>query len=272
MTHLSSPAIVLRAVEHGDHDKIVTFFTLKQGKISLIAKGAKKSIRRFAGILELFSVLNLVWAHSRGRGLPILQEASVAHPFERIRTDIAKTAYASYWCELVYHWMEQGQKHVSVYELLEYTLDKLNAGDLSEGTLHLALQLRFMVLNGFRPGFEHCSTCHMPLEQCGSPAVAFDAMRGGILCPKCYRQKPGHLHLSKGTIKLLQWVLNAPLEKLHRLRFSEQAMQESLDMLEAFVPYHLGKETKSLKFLKALKIPAATSRDVLPCGSASRRP
>lgn len=264
MTHLSSPAIVLRAIEHGDHDKIVTFFTLKQGKISLIAKGAKKSIRRFAGILELFSVLNLVWAHSRGRGLPILQEASVAHPFERIRTDIAKTAYASYWCELVYHWMEQGQKHVSVYELLEYTLDKLNAGDLSEGTLHLALQLRFMVLNGFRPGFEHCSTCHMPLEQCGSPAVAFDAMRGGILCPKCYRQKPGHLHLSKGTIKLLQWVLNAPLEKLHRLRFSEQAMQESLDMLEAFVPYHLGKETKSLKFLKALKIPAATSRDLRP--------
>ncbi len=264
MTHLSSPAIVLRAIEHGDHDKIVTFFTLKQGKTSLIAKGAKKSIRRFAGILELFSVLNLVWAQGRGRGLPILQEATVVRPFERIRTDIAKTAYASYWCELVYHWMEQGQKQVSVYELLEYTLDKLNAGDLSAGTLHLALQLRFMVINGFRPGFEHCSTCRLPLEQCGSASVAFDARRGGVLCPQCHAQKPSRLYLSKGTIKLLQWVLNAPLKKLHRLRFSDQAIQESLDMLEAFVPYHLGKETKSLKFLKALKIPAATSRDLRP--------
>jgi DNA repair protein RecO (recombination protein O) len=272
MTHLSSPAIVLRAIEHGDHDKIVTFFTLKQGKISLIAKGAKKSIRRFAGILELFSVLNLVWTHSRGRGLPLLQEASVAHPFERIRTDIARTAYASYWCELVYHWMEPGQKQVSVYELLEYALDKLNAGDLSEGTLHLTFQLRFMVINGFRPGLEHCSTCRLPLKECGSPAVAFDARRGGVLCQRCGAQKPSLLYLSRGTIKLLQWVLKAPLEKLHRLRFSEQAMQESLDLLEAFVPYHLGKETKSLKFLKALKISAATSRDVLPCGSASRRP
>jgi DNA repair protein RecO (recombination protein O) len=262
MTHLSSPAIVLRAIEHGDHDKIVTFFTLKQGKISLIAKGAKKSIRRFAGILELFSVLNLVWAHSRGQGLPILQEASVAHPFERIRTDIAKTAYASYWCELVYHWMEPGQKQPSVYRLLECTLDELNAGGLSEEILHITFQLRFMVINGFRPGLEHCSTCRLPLKECGSLAVAFDARRGGVLCQRCGAQKPSLLYLSRGTIKLLQWVLNAPLEKLHRLRFSGRAMQESLDLLEAFVPYHLGKETKSLKFLKALKISAATSRDL----------
>jgi DNA repair protein RecO (recombination protein O) len=264
MTHLSSPAIVLRVIEHGDHDKIITFFTLERGKVSLIAKGAKKSIRRFAGILELFSVLNLVWAHSRGRGLPILQEASVAHPFERIRTDIAKTAYASYWCELVYHWMEPGQKQPSVYKLLEYALDELNAGGLSEEILHITFQLRFMIINGFRPGLEHCSTCRTPLEQFGTPSAAFDVRRGGVLCPKCYRGKPGHLHLSKGTIKLLHWVLKAPLEKLHRLRFSEQAMQESLDLLEAFVPYHLGKETKSLKFLKALKISAATCRDLRP--------
>jgi DNA repair protein RecO (recombination protein O) len=267
MAHLSSPAIVLRAIEHGDHDKIVTFFTLRQGKISLMAKGAKKSMKRFAGILELFSVLNLVWARNRPRGLPILQEATVVHPFERIRTDIAKTAYASYWCELVYHWMEPGQKQVSVYKLLEYTLDKLNAGDLPEGTLHLAFQLRFMVINGFGPGFEHCSACRLPLEQWGSTSVAFDARRGGVLCPQCQTHKPSRLYLCKGTIRLLQWVLNAPLEKLHQVRFSKQAMRESLDMLETFVPYHLGKETKSLKFLKALKIPAPASRGLRPKSS-----
>jgi len=46
--------------------------------------------------------------------------------------------------------------------------------------------------------------------------------------------------------------LNEPLEKLNRLRFSRQAIEESLRMLESFIPYHLGKETKSLKFLKQL--------------------
>ena len=243
---------MLRATEHGDYDKIITFFALKQGKISVIAKGAKKSIKRFAGVLELFSVLNLVFSFGRGRGLPILKEASVVHPFERIRTNITRTAYASYWCELVYAWMDQDQQQVSVYRLLEHTLDQLNRGSLSEHALHITFQLRFMAINGFSPGLEHCNICRTSVGRFGSSSVAFNVRRGGVLCEKCAPREAGSLYLSMGTVKLLCWVLNAPLQKLDRLRFSRQAIKESLRMLEAFVPYHLGKETKSLKFLKQL--------------------
>ena len=243
---------MLRATEHGDYDKIITFFALKQGKISVIAKGAKKSIKRFAGVLELFSVLNLVYSFGRGRGLPILKEASVVHPFERIRTNITRTAYASCWCELVYAWMDQGQQQVSVYRLLEHTLDQLNRGSLSEHALHITFQLRFMAINGFRPGLEHCNICRTSVGQFRRSSVAFNVRRGGVLCERCAPQEAGPLYLSMGTVKLLCWVLNAPLQKLDRLRFSRQAIEESLRMLEAFVPYHLGKETKSLKFLKQL--------------------
>ncbi len=253
MPPVSSPAIMLRAVEHGDYDKIVTFFTLKRGKISLIAKGAKKSIKRFAGALELFSVLNLVWSYGRGRGLPILQEASIVHPFEQIRTNIIWTAYASYWCELVYAWMEQGQQQSSVYRLLKHTLDQLNRRSMSEHALHITFQVRFMTISGFRPGFDHCNICRTPLEGFGRSSVAFDVRRGGVICEKCAPQEAVPLFLSKGTVKLLRWVLNAPLEKLNRLRFSRQAIEESQRMLEAFVPYYLGKETKSMNFLKQLK-------------------
>lgn len=252
MPHVSSPAIMLRATEHGDYDKIITFFTLKRGRVSLIAKGAKKSVKRFAGILELFSVLNLVWTYGRGRGLPILQEASIVHPFEQIRTNITKTAYASYWCELVYQWMEQGQKQPSLYKLLEHVLDQLNSERLSHEILHIAFQLHFMRISGFRPGLDNCANCQTPLDEFERSSVVFNVKRGGILCEKCSPGKPGHLSFSKGTIKLLRWVMNAPLGRLHRLRFSDQAIEESHKILEAFVPYHLGKETKSLRFLKQL--------------------
>ena len=252
MPHASSPAIVLRVAEHGDYDKIVTCFTLKKGKIPFIAKGAKKSVKRFAGVLELFSVLNLVWSFSRGGRLPVLQEASVVHPFERIRTDITKTAYASYWCELVYAWMEQGQRQASVYGLLEFTLDQLDRGTLPNHVLHIAFQLRFMTLSGFRPGFDHCHICRKTLEEFRHSSIAFDVRRGGILCEECASQAVGPISLSKGTIKILNWISNAPMEKVHRLRFSKQAVEESVQMLEAFVPYYLGRETKSMKFLKQL--------------------
>jgi DNA repair protein RecO (recombination protein O) len=252
MPHASSPAIVLRVADHGDFDKIVTCFTLYRGKVPLIAKGAKKSVKRFSGVLELFSVLNLEWSLGRGGRMPVLQEASVIHPFEQIRTDITKTAYASYWCELIYAWMEKSQRQTSVYRLLEFTLDQLDRGGLPEHVLHITFQLRFMTLSGFRPGFDHCHACRKALEQFGSSSVAFDVKRGGVLCEDCAAQGVGPFALSKGTIKVLNWVSSAPLEKVHRLRFSKQAVDESLQMLEAFVPYYLGRETKSMKFLKQL--------------------
>jgi DNA repair protein RecO (recombination protein O) len=251
MSHLSSSAIMLRAIDHGDYDKIVTCFTLEQGKISVIAKGAKKSMKRFAGVLEIFSLLNIVWSYGRGRGLPILTEAAVVRPFEQIRTSIIRTAYASYWCELVSLWMEEGQKQPGVYHLLEYLLDRLNSGGLSEPILHVTFQLHFMATSGFSPGLVRCTICGTSVEDFQRAAVTFDVRRGGVVCEKC-SQGRGPLVLSKGTAKLLSWMLKAPLQKIERLRFSEQALQESLRMLGAFVPYHLGKETKSLKFLKQL--------------------
>ena len=62
MSSFSTPAIILRRIDFGDYDLIVTIFTLNKGKISVIAKSAKKSKKRFAGILELFSVLDVKYS------------------------------------------------------------------------------------------------------------------------------------------------------------------------------------------------------------------
>jgi DNA repair protein RecO (recombination protein O) len=59
--------------------------------------------------------------------------------------------------------------------------------------------------------------------------------------------------LSRGTVKQLGWLQLRELEKALRLQFSEQALTEGLALCEAFVPYHLGKEPKSLKFLRQVR-------------------
>ena len=253
MQHLSSPAIVLRTIEHGDNDKILTFFTLKQGKTSLIAKGAQKSVKRFAGILELFSAINLVWMSKKNRGLPFLQEASIIHPYDHIRTSIRRTTYASCWCELVYQWMEEGREQPAVFRLLEQLLDQLNSGQLPEEILHIAFQIHFMAMSGFGPGLKQCCKCSLPIDRMPGTEVAFQVKKGGILCQNCSPGQPGYLSLSKGTIKLLNWILKVPLTHLGRIRFSRRSVEEGLQLLDAFVPYHLGKETKSSKMLNLLR-------------------
>ncbi len=243
---------MLRRFDYGDYDLILTFFTLKRGKISTIAKGAKKSKKRFAGILEPFSLLEVVCHTGRRKGLPVLQEATIALPFDRIRSDITKTAYASYWAELVNEWMEQGVKQAQVYHLLKHVLKELDMGKISDEALSILFQMRFMIIGGFEPNLSVCSSCRKKIENMNDK-ISFDLLKGGLLCHKCASGSSGKIFIAKGTIKQLQWIEQSDLKKAKRIRFTHQAITESLNLLEAFVPYHLGKELKSLKFLRQIR-------------------
>jgi len=253
MSSYSTPAIVLRKVDFGDYDLVITFFTLQEGKITAIAKSAKKSTKRFAGILELFSALNVVYSTGRRKGLPVLQEATLKYPFSTIRTSMLKTAYASYWAQLINEWMESGQKQVEIYELFQYMLRKLDSCQTSEAALSILFQMKFITLSGLAPNLGQCSVCHIEVEKLKETRVQFDFAKGGILCDGCASKTSRKTFLSKGIIKQLLWIEKGDLVKAVRVRFSSDALKEGLEFLETFVPYHLGKEPRSLKFLQQIR-------------------
>ncbi len=141
MPGFSTPAILIRRIDYGDADLILTNLTLEHAKMSSIAKHAKKSVKRFSGVLELFYVLDIVCTKSKGK-LHILKEASVRHPFLHIRSDIEKTAYASYWAQLVYEWMEEGQKEPRIFGLFQKVLDFLDNKTLSPEVLSIVFQTK----------------------------------------------------------------------------------------------------------------------------------
>ena len=253
MSSFSTPAIMLRRTDFGDYDLILTVFTLNRGKLSIIAKSAKKSIKRFSGILELFYVLDIVYSPGRGRRLPVLQEAILKQPFSNIRSNVKKTAYTSYWAELTNEWMEEDERQVHLYRLLCHALEKLDLGQTPEAALSILFQMRFMTISGFSPNLKECSVCRIEMERVKHNRIVFDLGKGSLVCDRCATRLSGKLSLSKGTIKQLQWVQNGALEKAARIRFTPQAMEEGLAFLEAFVPYHLGKEPRSLTFLRQIR-------------------
>jgi DNA repair protein RecO (recombination protein O) len=253
MPVFSTPAILLRRLDYGDFDVIITFFTLERGKLSSIAKSAKKSTKRFAGVLELFSELQILTGSGRGKGLPVLQEAVLKQPFSAIRADYKKTAYASYWSELIYNWIEENFKQVALYYLFEHVLYELDAGKIAPAVLNILFQMRFLTLSGHRPNFSHCSLCRLELETIKSDNITVSLQRGGIICGKCSSGAASRMSLAKGTIKQLLWVENGKLAKAARIKFNKAALEESTNFLEEFVCYHLGKQPRSLKFLRQIR-------------------
>jgi len=253
MPVFSTPAILLRRLDYGDFDVIITFFTLERGKLSLIAKSAKKSTKRFAGVLELFSELQILVGSGRGKGLPVLQEAVLKQPFSAIRADYKKTAYASYWSELIYNWIEDNFKQVALYYLFEHVLYELDAGKTAPSVLNILFQMRFLTLSGHRPNFSHCSLCGLELENIKSDNITVNLQRGGIVCGRCSGGSATRISFTKGTIKQLLWAESGNLTKAARIKFTNSALEESTNFLEEFVCYHLGKQPRSLKFLRQIR-------------------
>ncbi len=253
MPGLTTSAILLRRIDFGDYDLIITFFSLKSGKISLIAKSAKKSVKRFGGMLELFSVLDIVYSRGRKKSLPVLQEASLIKPFSGIRTDIKKTAYASYWAELISRHIEEGAVQKEVFRLFKYVLTTLDTGKIPDGALSILFQLRFMLIYGLRPNLAQCSLCKTEIDSLNDDFFACDLAGGGILCSRCRKTGGESLKLSRGTIKQLLWIQNREPATAARIRIAPRSIEEGLFFLESFVQYHLGKELKSLNFLKQIR-------------------
>jgi DNA repair protein RecO (recombination protein O) len=65
MNRSTSQAIILRRINYGEADRILTVLTPNHGKISIIAKGVRKSKSKLAGGLELFCVTNIGYINGR---------------------------------------------------------------------------------------------------------------------------------------------------------------------------------------------------------------
>ena len=248
----TTPAILLRRVDFGDDDLILTVFSLTCGKISLIAKSARKSRKRFCGALDLFTASEMVCTTGKGR-LPVLQEASLSHPFCQIRSHFKKTAYASYFAEIINNWMEPDVAQPRAYALLYQVLDKLDRGDLPDELLSIVFQMTLMNILGFSPNFTTCCRCHAEMDCMNGCRIGVNFAKGGLICSSCKSAASPMVYLSRGTIKQLEWMGCGNWNKIARARFSAQSIKEGLGFLEAFLPYHLGKEPKSLSVLRQFR-------------------
>ncbi|MBU0973194.1 MAG: DNA repair protein RecO [Proteobacteria bacterium] len=257
MTDFCTDAILLRKIEYGDHDFIITFLTQSRGKLSVIAKNAKKSVKRFSGALDLFSVnhVQCTLPKKNKNSLIILSQTDLETGFANIRYDVFKTAYACYWVELIYFWLEEGKAQSQLYDLLFFVLDMLNRDEISMEVLSLLFQIRFMRISGFSPIIEYCENCKTLLDMIPQKSVRFDFKEGKIVCNKCLNKNLGYgLQVAKGTLKQLFWINTVETGRADRIKFSPLAIKEGQRLLESFIPFHIGREFKSLNFLRQLRL------------------
>ncbi len=242
-------AIVIRSLHYGESDKIVTFFTKDFGKIKAIAKGARRSKKRFQNALGLFSHLRLIFFDREGMGLVRAENCDILHTFSKIREDLKKIFYGNYYLELVNEMSGERETNTEAFNLLLYFLLVLEEKEAQEEWLRM-FEIRMLSLFGYRPNMKKCGLCKREWDDLKEiSSTFFSPGMGALVCKSCSNALNNLIPLSLGTARLIERISQMDLEKIHRLKFTLQALAESRELLPKFITYQLGKELKSLKVL-----------------------
>lgn len=243
-----TPTLVLHTMPYGESDQIVTLYTLEFGKVKGIAKGAKRSLKRFGSRLETGSYVNATFFEKETSSLVRLSHCDLIRPFDGLREDIHKLAWASYFIELVNEMTAERIQNKPLFLLLIAALKLIDRGMLKE-EVQRVFEIRFLSHLGYRPQLDHCTRCGKKLS---GEKFFFSPREGGVLCSACAAHLPGLVPVSLGTIKTLLLAETIPLEKVARISFSPQSLKESQALLSVFLQHYLGKELKSKKFLEQI--------------------
>jgi len=173
--------VVLRTTPLRESDLLVVLYTEAHGRISAVARGARRSQRRFAGALSLL-VLARFELGRRPRGeLWGLDGAHIVREWTQLASDVVAVAHASYVAELVGAMLPPEAPDPHALEVIVALWDSLAEAGPSPGALR-AVELALLELAGHGPAIDRCAACGE--VDLGSGTV-FDPVRGGAICRRC---------------------------------------------------------------------------------------
>ena len=238
--------LVLRETETKETDKILTVLTPDLGKISVIAKGARRKNSRIAASCQLLAYSEMT-LYERGNWF-YLDEAATIELFDGVRYDFEKLSLASYFAELTES-VADGSAAPEILSLLLNALYALSVLNKEPLLVKTAFELRLMALSGFEPLVDSCAVCGR-LEP---EKPMLDVVQGVLHCAAC-RQKGGlSLLLTSGSVAALRHALYCDPKRLYSFQLEQRTLQQLSHVVEAFVAAQLERSFRTLDYYKSIR-------------------
>jgi DNA repair protein RecO (recombination protein O) len=239
-------AIVLRSMDLGEADRVLTVLTPRLGKLRIIAKGIRRPRSRLGGGLEPFSDVHLVLAV--GRTFDVVTQSALEDAHLGLRDDLHSTAAAWYLVELADRFCEGNADSHAAFTLLGQGLAALDAApeEVSRALVARWYELHLLDAMGFRPELSRCLECGAQIEPDGN---GYSAVGGGVLGPECRHPALDVRPISPDALKVLRHLQRSELTEVLQLRLPAAVLGETERLLHATVSAILERELGSRDFL-----------------------
>ncbi|HHV29676.1 DNA repair protein RecO [Acetivibrio mesophilus] len=244
MSYLKTTGIVIKEVNTGEADRIVTIFSKNKGKISASAKGARRPKSHLVAGTQLLCYSEFVLF--KGKDMYSVTSCDVIEPFYDIRSDLERLTYAAHMMEMVNDVIFENQPATRLLQLFLNSLYMLTKTDKSPLQIVRIFEFRLLSIIGYAPWVSGCTECGSTLFD----SMYFSFLKCGFLCGGCLAKDKGAIRISEGAAKALNYIVYSKMNNLFSFEVSENVLDELGRVSRRYMRDRLEKNYNKLDFIK----------------------
>lgn len=245
MSLFKCKGIILKTQDFKENDKLIWMYTDKYGKISAIAKGAKKSKNKLFAVTVPLIYCDYVCF--KGKSLANIQEGKIIKSFQINLDKLDKLTYSTYLCELIDIAVAEGESDERLFRELITTLYLLSTDAIEYELLVRSFELKLLKATGYGLTLDYCVECKKKIKV--SNYISFSHF-GGV-CQEC--EKRYGVNISKGAYNALRFLETMPSDKIYRINLNPEIKKEIEKVTTHIIGSIYPKKPKSLEMLNYLK-------------------
>ncbi len=242
----STQAIVLRTVEFSETSLIVTLLTRDLGRVSALAKGARRPKGPFEGSLDLLAVCRVVLIQKNTGALDLLTEAKLHRRFRAASRSLERLYGGYHVIEMLRLMTDDHEFHPEVYDLTIRTLEQLD-GDGGVAATLAYFDAQLLRELGHAPGIDRCTGCGGDVET--NARIPFALETGGIVCANCKTKQRQLIFIGQPTVDELRRLGDA--NETYPVTVAASVYGELRMLLNRSIETVLGRVPRMQSFLPA---------------------
>lgn len=219
MGTIKMSGIIISENNLGDYDKMLTMLTPGLGKISCVAKGARRPKSALLAGTQLFCFGEYLMY--KGANTYNINSCDTIEVFYNLRTDLDKLNYAIEITKIIRNVTEENENCYKILQLFLNTLYTLSETDKNPELIICIFKLKLLCLLGFTPRIKECVSCK---EQ--EKIKYFSIKDNGFKCENCGRLDKGAISMSESTISAIKYIVMAPAKKLYSFNLKDESLNE----------------------------------------------
>lgn len=243
-----SEGIVLRETEYNEADKLLTVLTKDYGRVTLKARGVRRSKSPLKSACQLLTYSEFTWQDYRGKAA--ITEAESKEQFRELRENIELLSLGSYFAQVAELLSQEDAPDSALLSLLLNSLYALGKLQKPQLLVKAVFELKAACLAGFLPDLSGCSVCG------NEQPDRLNVSQGVLQCAPCRSEQSDGIRvpIGAGTLAAMRYIVWSADKKLFSFSVGEETVTELSAATEAYLLTQLEHSFYTLDFYKSLFI------------------